>query len=62
MKLKSVFLGENGLTTTSAQHIKDMAGHYVDNLKQKLNFIIFVNINISIILFLLLLVVFIYLL
>lgn len=49
MKLKSVFLGENGLTTTSAQHIKDMAGHYVDNLRQKLNSITFVNTNISII-------------
>ena len=49
MELKSVFLGENGLTTTSAQHIKDMAGHYVDNLRQKLNSITFVNTNISII-------------
>ena len=41
MELKSVFLGENGLTTTSAQHIKDMPGHYVDNLRQKLNSITF---------------------
>ena len=49
MELKSVFLGENGLTTTSAQHLKDMAGHYIDDLKQKLNSITFVNTNISII-------------
>ena len=49
MELKSVFLGENGLTTTSAQHVKDMAGHYIDDLKQKLNSITFVNTNISII-------------
>lgn len=49
MELKSVFLGEIGLTTTSAQHVKDIAGHYVDDLKQKLNSITFVNTNISII-------------
>lgn len=49
MELKSVFLGENGLTTTSAQHVKDMAGHYVDDLKQKLSSITFVNSNINII-------------
>lgn len=45
----SVFLGENGLTTTSAQHIKDMAGHYVDDLKQKLQSVTFINTNINII-------------
>lgn len=47
--LNSVFLGENGLTSTSAQHVKDMAGHYVDDLKQKLNSITFIDNNISII-------------
>ena len=45
----SVFFGENGLTSTSAQHVKDMAGHYVDDLKQKLSSITFVNSNINII-------------
>ena len=45
----SVFFGENGLTQTSAQHVKDMAGHYVDDLKQKLSSITFVNSNINII-------------
>lgn len=50
MEIKdSVFFGENGLTTTSAQHVKDMAGHYVDDLKQTLNAINFVDTTINII-------------
>lgn len=39
----SVFFGEKGLTSTSAQHIKDMAGHMNENLKEQLNGIRFVT-------------------
>jgi hypothetical protein len=46
---KSIFLDVNGLTTTSAQHIKDMAGHLVDNAKNMLASISFVNEEMSII-------------
>ena len=31
----NIFLSDSGLTSTSAQHIKDMAGHLVDNAKSK---------------------------
>lgn len=43
IETNSVFFGENGLTSTSAQHIKDMAGHMTENLKEQLNGIRFVT-------------------
>ena len=43
IETNSVFFGEKGLTTTSAQHIKDMAGHMNENLKEQLNGIRFVT-------------------
>ena len=43
IETNSVFFGENGLTSTSAQHIKDMAGHMIENLKEQLNGIRFVT-------------------
>ena len=43
IETNSVFFGENGLTSTSAQHIKDMAGHMNENLKEQLNGIRFVT-------------------
>lgn len=43
IETNSVFFGENGLTSTSAQHIKDMAGHMNENLKEQLNGISFIN-------------------
>ncbi len=42
IETNSVFFGEKGLTSTSAQHIKDMAGHMNENLKEQLNGIRFV--------------------
>ena len=42
IETNSVFFGEKGLTSTSAQHIKDMAGHMNKNLKEQLNGIRFV--------------------
>lgn len=42
IEINSVFFGEKGLTSTSAQHIKDMAGHMNENLKEQLNGIRFV--------------------
>ena len=45
----SVFLSDSGLTSTSAQHIKDMAGHLVDNAKSKLNSINFVTEDVTLI-------------
>ena len=45
----SIFLSDSGLTTTSAQHIKDMAGHLVDNAKSKLNSINFVTEDVTLI-------------
>ena len=43
IEINSVFFGEKGLTSTSAQHIKDMAGHMNENLKEQLNRIRFVT-------------------
>ena len=43
IETNSVFFGEKGLTSTSAQHIKDMAGHMNENLKEQLNGIRFVT-------------------
>lgn len=43
IETNSVFFGEKGLTSTSAQHIKDMAGHMNENLKEQLNGITFVT-------------------
>lgn len=43
IETNSVFFGEKGLTSTSAQHIKDMTGHMIKNLKEQLNGIRFVN-------------------
>ena len=43
IETNSVFFGEKGLTSTSAQHIKDMTGHMIENLKEQLNGIRFVN-------------------
>ena len=43
IETNSVFFGEKGLTSTSAQHIKDMAGHMNENLKEQLNRIRFVT-------------------
>lgn len=43
INIESVFFGEKGLTSTSAQHIKDMAGHMNENLKEQLNGIRFVT-------------------
>jgi hypothetical protein len=45
----SIFLSDSGLTSTSAQHIKDMAGHLVDNAKSKLNSINFVTEDVTLI-------------
>lgn len=45
----SIFLSDSGLTSTSAQHIKDMAGHYVDKIKSQLQGISFVNEEIALI-------------
>ena len=49
IETNSVFFGEKGLTSTSAQHIKDMAGHLVDNAKSKLNSINFVTEDVTLI-------------
>lgn len=46
---RPIFLDANGLTTTSAQHIKDMAGHLVDNVKTALASVSFVNEEMSLI-------------
>lgn len=43
IEINSVFFGEKGLTSTSAQHVKDMAGHMNENLKSQLNGIRFVT-------------------
>ena len=43
IETNSVFFGEKGLTSTSAQHIKDMAGHMNENLKEQLNGVKFVT-------------------
>ena len=43
IETSSVFFGEKGLTSTSAQHVKDMAGHMNENLKEQLNGIRFVT-------------------
>lgn len=43
IETNSVFFGEKGLTSTSAQHIKDMAGHMNENLKEQLRGINFVT-------------------
>ena len=45
----NIFLSDSGLTSTSAQHIKDMAGHLVDNAKSKLNSINFVTEDVTLI-------------
>lgn len=45
----SIFLSDSGLTSTSAQHIKDMAGHLVDNAKSKLSSINFVTEEVTLI-------------
>ena len=45
----NIFLSDSGLTSTSAQHIKDMAGHLVDNAKSKLNSINFVTEDVALI-------------
>lgn len=45
----SIFLSDSGLTSTSAQHIKDMAGHLVDNAKSKLSSINFVTEDVTLI-------------
>ena len=45
----SIFLSDSGLTSTSAQHIKDMAGHIIDNAKSKLNSINFVTEDVTLI-------------
>lgn len=45
----SIFLSDSGLTSTSAQHIKDMAGHLVDNTKSKLIGINFVTEDVTLI-------------
>ena len=45
----SIFLSDSGLTSTSAQHIKDMAGHLVDNAKSILNSINFVTEEVTLI-------------
>lgn len=45
----SIFLSDSGLTSTSAQHIKDMAGHLVDNAKSKLIGINFVTEDVTLI-------------
>jgi hypothetical protein len=49
IETNSVFFGEKGLTSTSAQHIKDMAGHLVDNAKSKLSNINFVTEDVTLI-------------
>lgn len=45
----NIFLSNSGLTSTSAQHIKDMAGHLVENAKSKLNSINFVTEDVTLI-------------
>lgn len=45
----SIFLSDSGLTSTSAQHIKDMAGHIIDNAKSKLSSINFITEEVTLI-------------
>lgn len=41
--MNKIFFEKDGLTVTSAQHIKDMAGHFIESTKEKLNSISFIN-------------------
>lgn len=35
--MNKIFFEKDGLTVTSAQHIKDMAGHFIDMANRELN-------------------------
>lgn len=49
MQKDLIFLGSEGLTSTSANHIANMAKEYIQNIESIINGIIFVNSNVTII-------------
>lgn len=46
---KKVFFGENGLTSTSANHVANMAKEYISNIEEQLNDIVFYDTSVSLI-------------
>lgn len=49
MEKNMVFFGENGLTSTSANHIANMAKEYITNIEEQLNDVVFYDTKVSLI-------------
>lgn len=49
MEKNMVFFGENGLTSTSANHIANMAKEYITNIEEQINDVVFYDTKVSLI-------------
>lgn len=49
MEKNMVFFGENGLTSTSANHIANMAKEYITNIEEQINDVVFYDTKVSLV-------------